>query len=117
MFINFFQTLFAASDGPGVVLVLPEFQPWMEDGVHASLLALTLENEVRSALFSMQGNKSPGPDGIQALFYQRNWSTVASTFVNFINDAISNSYFPPKLAEAQVVLIPKDERPETIQKF
>lgn len=84
---------------------------------HPNLTKPATEEEVRIALFSMKGLKSPGPDGIQALFYQRNWDTVKGTFLDFVNKALSNGYFDPNLARAHVVLIPKEQSPDTIQKF
>lgn len=54
-------------------------------GVHPTLTAteaqlltksVTME-EVRNGLFDMSPWKSPGPDGIQAAFFQENWNTVA----------------------------------------
>ena len=65
----------------------------------------------------MKGLKSPGPDGIAAIFYQKNWNTVCPSLVEFVNSALTNATFPVQLARAHVALIPKGTNPETIQNF
>jgi hypothetical protein len=55
----------------------------MEDQIHdilqvsdeenEILIADFTENEVREAVFQMEHNKSPGPDGFPAEFYQVFW--------------------------------------------
>ena len=39
-----------------------------------NLLAPFSEQEVKAALFQMFPTKAPGPDGLPAHFFQRNWS-------------------------------------------
>ncbi|OMO87309.1 hypothetical protein COLO4_20693 [Corchorus olitorius] len=36
--------------------------------------------EVKAATFSMKDLKAPGADGIQSLFYQRNWEVVTQAY-------------------------------------
>ncbi|GLT65467.1 hypothetical protein SLA2020_378990 [Shorea laevis] len=62
----------------------------------------------------MKGLKSPGPDGIQAIFYQRHWETVKGTFVDFVNNALALGSFDSDLAKALVVLIPKEDNPNQL---
>jgi hypothetical protein len=40
------------------------------------LIADFTENEVREAIFQMEHNKAPGPDGFPAEFYQVFWGGV-----------------------------------------
>ncbi|GKU95851.1 hypothetical protein SLEP1_g9158 [Rubroshorea leprosula] len=52
-------------------------QPCLTDDDSLSLLAPISMDEVKAALFSMKGLKSPGPDGIQPIFYQKHWAVVS----------------------------------------
>jgi hypothetical protein len=40
------------------------------------LTALYIEEEVKKAIFQMEHNKSLGPDGFVAKFYQKNWEVI-----------------------------------------
>jgi hypothetical protein len=40
------------------------------------LTAEYLEEKVRKAIFQMEHNKAPGPDGFPAVFYQTFWDTI-----------------------------------------
>ncbi|GLT29941.1 hypothetical protein SLA2020_047710 [Shorea laevis] len=89
----------------------------MEDNAHESLLKPASLDEVKQALFSMKGLKSPGPDGLQAIFFQKYWTTVSRTLLQFVNSALINGSFEPSLLQAHVALIPKGDAPDVIQKF
>ncbi|GKV16725.1 hypothetical protein SLEP1_g27324 [Rubroshorea leprosula] len=115
--LNFFVHLFSRSSSTNPVPLASVSHPSIDASEHPTLIKPATEEEVRIALFSMKGLKSPGPDGIQALFYQRNWDTVKGTFLDFVNKALSNGYFDPDLARAHVVLIPKEHSLDTVQKF
>ncbi|GLU16375.1 hypothetical protein SLE2022_328130 [Rubroshorea leprosula] len=112
--LNFFVHLFSRSSSTNPVPLASVSHPTIDASEHPTLIKPATEEEVQIALFSMKGLKSPGPDGIQALFYQRNWDTVKGTFLDFVNKALSNGYFDPNLAKAHVVLIPKEHSPDTI---
>lgn len=89
----------------------------IDDHVHDMLLAPATELEVKNALFQMKGLKSPGPDGISAIFFQKNWDTVCSSLVTFVNSALDTATFNVSLARAYITLIPKGSDSETIQSF
>ncbi|GLU14822.1 hypothetical protein SLE2022_313690 [Rubroshorea leprosula] len=68
---NFFIELFSSRDTSALREDLVSFQPIIPTWEHHQLTQPATLEEIRVALFSMKGLKSPGPDGIQALFYQR----------------------------------------------
>ncbi|GLT29230.1 hypothetical protein SLA2020_041090 [Shorea laevis] len=109
--------LFSRRDTQLAINAYSVWQPRLttEDG-KALLRPVSLE-EVRDALFSMKGLKSPGPDGIQPIFYQKHWEEVSSTLLSFTNRALSDGYFDTSLLQAHIVLIPKEDNPDVIQKF
>ncbi|GKV14725.1 hypothetical protein SLEP1_g25551 [Rubroshorea leprosula] len=65
----------------------------------------------------MKGLKSPRPDGIQPIFYQKHWHVVSSTLLSFVNKALTDGFFEHSLLQAHMILIPKGENPDIIQKF
>lgn len=44
------------------------------------------EDEIRDALFQMEGNKAAGPDSIPVEFYQVCWSIVKNDIINLFHD-------------------------------
>ena len=45
------------------------------------LVAAFLESEDRHAVFPMEHNKAPGPDGFRAEFYQVFWEVIKSDLI------------------------------------
>ncbi|GLT57277.1 hypothetical protein SLA2020_302630 [Shorea laevis] len=114
---EFFMKLFSRRDTQLAINAYSVWQPRLttEDG-EALLWSVSLE-EVRDALFSMKGLKSLGPDGIQPIFYQKHWEEVSSTLLSFTNRALSDGCFDTSLLQAHIVLIPKGDNLDVIQKF
>ena len=50
----------------------------VSDEENAFLIAPFTEEEVRKAVFQMEHNKAPGPDGFPAEFYQNFWEIIKS---------------------------------------
>ncbi|OMO52408.1 reverse transcriptase [Corchorus capsularis] len=63
------------------------------------------------------GLKAPGPDGMQPLFFQREWLIVREKLLLFVNQALSEGFFPLDLAKALMTLIPKCKNPQTMVDF
>ncbi|GLT26276.1 hypothetical protein SLA2020_013580 [Shorea laevis] len=73
--------------------------------------------EIKTTLFSMKGLKSPGPNEIQPIFYQRHWKVVVGTLHTFVNNSLLDGFFEPSLLQAHIAFIPKGESLDMIQKF
>ena len=50
------------------------------------LTAPFTEKEIREAIFSMEHNKAPGPDGFPAEFYQHFWEVIKGDLMNMFHD-------------------------------
>lgn len=59
-----------------------------------SLCRPITEEEVKYNLFQMDLIKSPGPDGIQHVFYHKYWSDIKSTLVNFCLNCFESATIP-----------------------
>ncbi|GKV09037.1 hypothetical protein SLEP1_g20594 [Rubroshorea leprosula] len=114
---DFFVEVFSRKPTQSSHLDYSAFQPRLSDEESVALLLPVSLDEVRSALFSMKALKSPGPDGIQPIFYQKHWEVVSDTLLTFINRSLLDGYFELSLLRAYIVLIPKGENADVIQKF
>ena len=50
------------------------------------LMAPFTEQEIRDAIFSMEHNKAPGPDGFPAEFYQHFWDVIKGDLMSMFQD-------------------------------
>ncbi|KAK2635598.1 hypothetical protein Ddye_030390 [Dipteronia dyeriana] len=73
--------------------------------------------EVRITTFLISPNKTPGPDGMSRMFYQKNWDIVGhkvtAACLHCLNDGISMEDINSTL----IVLIPKVRNPKQIKEF
>lgn len=61
--------------------------------------------------------KAPGPDGYQALFFQKHWNLVADNVYQLVFDVPEGKGMPPHLNDTFLVLIPKVDNPELASQF
>ena len=71
--------------------------------------------EVKLVVFSMGAFKAPGPDGLHALFYQSQWSSVGVDVFKFVEDIFAGGSMTAYTNQTLITLIPKVEHPELIQ--
>lgn len=62
--------------------------------------------EVEVALADMHPCKSPGPDGLPALFYKRYWEMVGDDICDVVSTFLASGHMPEDLNYTYVVLIP-----------
>ncbi|KAL0316170.1 UNVERIFIED_CONTAM: hypothetical protein Sradi_5495200 [Sesamum radiatum] len=80
-----------------------------------ALAQLFTKEEVARALFQMAPvPKSPGPDSMPPLFFQRFWPSVQGDVVPCVLALLNNHVMPRSLNDTHIVLIPKYRKPESL---
>ena len=88
--------------------------PLLEPEVLHQIEAPFTATEVKTAIFEMGALKAPGPDGFQALFYQRFWDLIGSSLRDLVLGVLNGREFPEELNKTFIVLIPKIDNPQSV---
>jgi hypothetical protein len=75
------------------------------------------EEEVRKAIFQMEHNKAPGPDGFPAEFYQIFWDTIKGDLLNLFDCLHAGQLELFRLNFGEIILLPKVNEAERIQHY
>ncbi|XP_019175665.1 PREDICTED: uncharacterized protein LOC109170987 [Ipomoea nil] len=103
-------------DTKGVCMdnMLRDFVPKISVADNNNLLWPFIVGDVKDALFSMDPDKSPGPDGFSPAFFQYFWSEIGDDVARFIIDCTKGSQFPEGMNDAIITLILKRTVPTTM---
>jgi predicted secreted Zn-dependent protease len=75
------------------------------------------EKEVREAIFQMKHNKTPGPNGFPAEFYQIFWSLIKNDLMALFKDFHNGSLPLFNLNFGIITLLPKEQEVKKIQQY
>ena len=73
--------------------------------------------EIHKAFRDMKPMKTPGIDGLHAVFYKSQWQTIGSSVCRFIKDVFASKGVPHAINRTLLVLIPKKENPDNLKLF
>ena len=110
---KYFNDLFS-SHGCEVDLVLSKVRKMVSSSHNEDMLRPFDPGEVKSAMFSMFGEKSSDPEDLNPGFFQHYWELVGSDVTNFCLSCLNDMCFPNGLNSIAIVLIPKKNNPETL---
>ncbi|XP_026378142.1 uncharacterized protein LOC113272535 [Papaver somniferum] len=74
-------------------------------------------DEIKVAVFEMDGDSAPGPDSFSGMFYQACWQIIQDDFVNVVQSCWRRKYIPKGLNSNFLVLLPKSQSPKQPNQF
>lgn len=78
---------------------------------NANLLRPFAHEEFTAAIYQMEPNKAPGPDGFNPGFYQRFWDSHGAEMFEACCGWLERGYFPVALNDTNIALLPKVDTP------
>ena len=84
---------------------------------NAELIKLTDKEEVKQALFAIDSNKTPGPDGFGAGFNKHYWELIKEDFYQCIVEFFMHGRLLKQINHTLIALISKIENPSQTHHF
>ena len=116
---SYYKNLFGPSDAS--LFSLEESQtadiPQVSDLENELLTAPFTEEEVRTAIFQLEHNKAPGPDGFPPEFYQVFWGVVKNDLMALFTDFYQRTLPLNRLNFGNIILLPKKAEARVIQQY
>ncbi|XP_038688673.1 uncharacterized protein LOC119987842 [Tripterygium wilfordii] len=114
---DYFMNLYTMDDSCDMSLIPRGYFPALNMEQTSEIHMRFSAEEIRQALFDMAPLKAPGPDGINAGFYQRMWSVVGNSLCRFVIEFLDSGIMPSGINDTLLVLIPKVMVPEYVSQF
>ncbi|GAA0185661.1 hypothetical protein LIER_32949 [Lithospermum erythrorhizon] len=114
---EFYQDLFT-SESPPRSLSLYNLNTKRLSTIQRNSLDMEfLSSEVKDSVFSIKGNKAPGPDGMSGKFFQHYWDIVGSDLTAMVLNFLNNRALLHKFNFTLITLVPKIKNPITMTNF
>uniref|UniRef100_A0A803QH07 Reverse transcriptase domain-containing protein n=1 Tax=Cannabis sativa TaxID=3483 RepID=A0A803QH07_CANSA len=110
---SYYEKLFASEDvhSDSLQHVINAIPSTIDSAMNQSLTAPFSGAEVYAALQSMSPDKSPGSDGMSAMFYQNYWDIVGSSVTQLVLGILNDGNEMTQLNNSIITLIPKVPNP------
>lgn len=89
----------------------------INNGDWEDLIAKVSEVEIWRGLKRIGPDKAPGPDGLNAHFYQKFWNYINRPITNMITEFFNTNHLDKRMNETRIVLIPKNNNPYLINHY
>lgn len=110
---SFFDNLFSSSgtNAEALCQVVQAIPTSVTDDMNNLLLRPFISSEVLEALRTMSPDKSPGSDGMSAMFYQHYWDHIGADVTAVILGVLNEGHDMSRLNKSIITLIPKVKNP------
>lgn len=116
---KFYKNLFGPPEDTSITLDESRIEdiPQVTNEENEFLTAPFSEDEIRGAVFEMEHNKAPGPDGFPAEFYQNFWEVIKDDLMNLFRDFHVGDLPLFSLNFGIITLLPKVHEANRIQQY
>ncbi|CAL1387047.1 unnamed protein product [Linum trigynum] len=114
---QYYSKLFESKADQNCWKVIDVIEKKVTDEMNHKLLRPFTTEEIKAALFQMGATKAPGDDGFPALFFQKNWSTIAPKLTEELMEFLNGGSLPADLNRTLIALIPKVKNPTSPKEY
>nr|GFC91544.1 RNA-directed DNA polymerase, eukaryota, reverse transcriptase zinc-binding domain protein [Tanacetum cinerariifolium] len=82
-----------------------------------NLVRIVSNEEIKLALFDIDGNKALGPDGFSSQFFKDSWSVVGDEVCKAVRDFFSNGNLLKEINATVISLVPKVAAPSKVSDY
>jgi hypothetical protein len=109
-----FSTNFVLQDSRLVDEVIPHL---VTDDVNEILTMLPSAEEIKAAVFALNKDSAPGPDGFGAFFFQHYWEIVHKDVINPVLEFFTSGWILPGYNSNIIALLPKIPDAHSIDQY
>ena len=114
---NYFETIFTSGSSNRMEECIDSVPHKVTEEMREFLSSEYSEDEIKATLFQIRPTKAPGPDGMNALFYQKFWHIVGNNVIAAVLNFLNSGFMPPEINYIHIVLIPKIKNQEKITDY
>ena len=115
--MEYFEKIYSTEHPSEYEVNVEDVESCITPEMNKSLLESFRAEEIRCAINQMHPTKSPGPDGMSTLFYQKYWDVVGPFVTKSVLQILNSSSLPCVLNETYICLIPKVQCPQKVTEF
>lgn len=117
LFCGYFSGLFTSSGGLCMDHILRFIDPCISDDMNSKLMRPFTREELEKTLFKMPPTKSPGVDGMNAIFFQKFWHVVGDDVSSVCLLILNGDQSVKPFNHTLLTLIPKIKNPSFVSDF
>lgn len=117
-FVNFYKNLLG-TQAPTVPINNPQelFINKLPPEMAYNMVREVTSEEIKKAMFSIENDKAPGPDGYTSKFFKSTWDITGGDVCMAIKEFFSNGRLLTQVNAAILSLVPKKSEPKAVGDF
>ena len=116
-FVQFYKNLFSSSNPQFPIALDNLILPVISDEDNVLLCAIPTAAKIKQTLFNIGSDKSPGPDGMSALFYKHYWEVINQDLIEAVTSFFTRGHILTEINHTFITLIPKSDKAAKVSQF